>query len=181
MKSQKSIVKKKTSSYATTKFSTKFDNRGRRMMICINSEPGSNYWKGHECHEWTLVGDDATAVVCFKCTSALTDAPVVKVAQIKSDKPKGWKFMKVFVDKDGSVYHKGIEQPELKGQFPVTVIEDKPEKKKLSKQEKENAIQELGKEIEKLKVAVIHETRKGKKAELTRALSKANKALKKLT
>ena len=30
-------------------------------------------------------------------------------------KPKGWALRKVFVDAEGNVYHKGVEQPELKG------------------------------------------------------------------
>jgi diadenosine tetraphosphate (Ap4A) HIT family hydrolase len=72
------------------------------------------------------------------------------------------------------------EQPALKGTLPVTVIEPKEEKKKLSKQEKSDAFNALGKDIEKLKAQLFHETRKGKKAELMRALSKANRQLKKL-
>ena len=35
--------------------------------------------------------------------------------------------MNEFVDKDGTVYHKGKEMPELKGTRPITVI--KPKKK----------------------------------------------------
>ena len=103
-----------------------------------------------------------------------------RVTVAKSDKPKGWKFMKEYVHTDGTVYHKGVEQPSLKGTLPVTVIDAKPEKKKLTKQEKEDARQALGKEIEALKAKLFHETRKGKKSELTRALSKANRQLKKL-
>jgi len=180
MKIKKPTDQKKALTFAPTNYKTKFDDRGRRLMLCINSESGSKYWKGNYCNQWTVVGHDANAVVCFKCTAALTDAPIIRSAQEKSDKPKGWKFMKQFVDKDGTVYHKGIEQPELKGQLPVTVIEDKPEKKKLTKQEKEDAINALGKEIATLKGTLFHETRKGKKAELTKALSKANRTLKKL-
>lgn len=180
MKIKKTAGQKKDVAFAATSFKTKFDDRGRRLMICINSTPGSKYWKGDHCEQWTVVGADANAVVCYRCTAALTDAPFIRSAQPKSDKPKGWKFMKVFVDKDGTVFHKGIEQPELKGQLPVTVIEDKPEKKKLTKQEKDDAIKELGKEIASLKASLFHETRKGKKAEFTRALSKANRSLKKL-
>ena len=181
MKVKKLYDRKKASSFAPTVFDTKFDRLNRRLMICMNSDTESKYWRGSYCDEYSLIGPDTTSVLCYKCTSSLTEAPVVRAAQAKSDKPKGWKFMKVFVDKDGTVYHKGIEQPELKGQLPVTVIDVKPEKKKMSKQEKEDAIQSLGKEIEKLKATLFHETRKGKKAELTRALSKANKQLKKLT
>jgi uncharacterized membrane protein len=33
-------------------------------------------------------------------------------------KPRGWHFMKEFVDKSGNVYYKGVEQPELKNTLP---------------------------------------------------------------
>lgn len=178
MKKEKNKEKLK-GQYAPTNLETRIVGN-RRYMICENSTGAGKYFKGHYCNEWTIVGDDATAVICWKCTSAITDAPVSRTAVVKSDKPKGWKFMKEFVANDGTVYHKGIEQPALKGTLPATVIDNKPEKKKLSKQEKETAKQELGKEIEKLKVEIIREQRKGKKAELTRALAKANRLLKKL-
>ena len=42
-------------------------------------------------------------------------------------RPSGWHFMNEFVDKDGTVYHKGKEQPKLKGTRPITVV--KPKKK----------------------------------------------------
>lgn len=168
--------------YAESAFQTKFDERGRRLMICMNSVPDGKYWRGHICNEWSAVGTDTPAVLCYKCTNALLDHSglAAKAAAAKSDKPKGWKFMKEFVATDGTVYHKGVEQPSLKGTLPVTVIEAKPEKKKLTKQEKEDAIQALGTEIEKLKVGIMRESKKGKKAELVRALAKANKTLKKL-
>ena len=165
--------------YALTKFRTRLVDK-RRFMICENSEPGGKYFKGHICNEWSTVGDDATSVICWRCTAAVCEAPVARIAAVKSDRPKGWKFMKEFVATDGTVYYKGVEQPALKGTMPVTVIDIKPEKKKLSKQEKEDAKQALGKEIESLKAKLFHETRKGKKSELTRALSKANRQLKKL-
>jgi hypothetical protein len=149
-------------------------------MLCENSTTEGKYFKGHVCNEWSVVGDDATAVICWKCTASITDAPLNRTTVAKSDKPKGWKFMKEYVHTDGTVYHKGVEQTLLKGTLPVTVIDVKPEKKKLTKQEKEDARQALGKEIEALKAKLFHETRKGKKSELTRALSKANRQLKKL-
>jgi hypothetical protein len=88
--------------------------------------------------------------------------------------------MKVFVAQDGTVYHKGEEQPNLKGTLPVTVIEPKEPKKKISKDEKQAAIHKLGLEIKELKAVLYSETRKGKRADATRKLSKANKELKKL-
>ena len=126
------------------------------------------------------VASNAVAVRCWLCVAKEAGFPDRTEIKVKSDKPKGWKFMKEFVSTDGTVYHKGIEQPSLKGTLPVTVIESKPEKKKLTKQEKEDAIQSLGVEIEKLKVGIMRESKKGKKAELVRSLAKANKTLKKL-
>ena len=43
--------------------------------------------------------------------------------------------MREFVDKEGNVFHKGVEQPKLKGTLKPT--EPKPEKKKLTKREKD--------------------------------------------
>ena len=62
----------------------------------------------------------------------------------------------------------------------ATVIEPKPEKKRLTKAEKELIIQALGTEIKGLKADLFVETRKGKRAEITKRLSKANRELKKL-
>ena len=43
-------------------------------------------------------------------------------------RPSGWHFMNEFVDKDGNVFHKGVEQPKLKGTLPPTKVK-KPKKK----------------------------------------------------
>lgn len=163
------------------KFKTKKDTNGNLYMICQNSEPGGKYWKGKFCTNFQRIGSEKTeAVLCWRCTSAIADPPVTPTAAVKSDKPKGWKFMKVFVDKDGTVYHKGEEQPDLKGTLPITVIEPKPEKKKLTKQEKEAEIQALGQEIASYKAQLFANITKGKRAEINRSLSKANRQLKKL-
>jgi hypothetical protein len=58
--------------------------------------------------------------------------------------------MKEFVDKDGNVYHKGVEVPELKGTLPST----KPKKiKRRSKQE-----------IEAEKIAKYRKAKKNEKS-----------------
>ena len=43
-------------------------------------------------------------------------------------RPAGWHWMAEFVDKDGNVFHKGKEQPKLKGTLPPTKVK-KPKKK----------------------------------------------------
>ena len=51
-----------------------------------------------------------------------------KPAYIPTGRPAGWHWMKEFVDKDGTVYHMGKEQPKLKGTLPPTKVK-KPAKK----------------------------------------------------
>jgi hypothetical protein len=109
----------------------------------------------------------------------MVTAPEIKSSN-KSDKPRGWKFMKQYVHKDGTVYFKGIEQPELKGTLPVTDNIIKKEKKKLSKQEKVDLQSKLGIEIQNLKNAMLKEKRKTKKAEIQRSLQKLNRQLSKV-
>jgi hypothetical protein len=53
-----------------------------------------------------------------------------------SGRPAGWHFMNEFVDKDGNVFHKGKEQPDLKGTLPPTKVKPRKKKKKLSADEK---------------------------------------------
>lgn len=178
MKKKKSLSAKVAT---TTTYRVKTDSKGKLIMICQNSEPGGKYWKGALCNNYEHIGSPLVeAVLCWKCTAELADPPYVHVAAVKSDKPKGWKFMKIFVDKDGNVFHKGIEQPELKGTLPVTVIEPKPERKKLTKQEKESEIQQLGKDIAAFKAQLFTNITKGQRIIINRSLTKANRQLKKL-
>lgn len=121
----------------------------------------------------------AVKVKCWKCVSKMVKGPEIK-SSIKSDKPRGWKFMKVYVHTDGTVYHKGIEQPELKGTLPVSSIELKEEKKKLTKQEKSDLQTKLGTEIQNLKAAMFNEKRKTKRAEIQRTIQKLNRQLSKV-
>jgi len=115
------------------------------------------------CGASTPCSGDATSVICHKCTNAMVPweetlpASFFQKARYSGPKrPAGWHFMKVYVEKDGTVYHKGVEQPDLKGTLEPTVI---VEKKKMSKQEKaehnrkiNNQIYKLKKELPKLKL-----------------------------
>tara|TARA_A100001011_G_scaffold169952_1_gene178873 strand:- start:2708 stop:3148 length:441 start_codon:yes stop_codon:yes gene_type:complete len=44
-------------------------------------------------------------------------------------RPAGWHFMNEFVDKDGKVFHKGVEQPKLKGTLKPTKVKPVVRKK----------------------------------------------------
>jgi len=58
-----------------------------------------------------------------------------KPKRVKTGRPSGWHFMNEFVDKDGNVFHKGKEQPDLKGTLPPTKIKPKKKAKRRSKEE----------------------------------------------
>ena len=71
-----------------------------------------------------------------------------KLKRVKTGRPSGWYFMNEFVDKDGTVYHKGKEMPELKGTLPVTVVKPKKKPKRrtqeqilLDRQKEKKAVQ----------------------------------------
>lgn len=121
----------------------------------------------------------AQKVKCWKCVCKLVKGPEIKTS-VKSDKPRGWKFMKEYIHTDGTVYYKGIEQPELKGTLVPTQIPLKEERKKLSKSEKENLKTKLGAEIQTLKNSMFNEHRKTKRAEMQRTIQKLNRQLSKL-
>ena len=53
-------------------------------------------------------------------------------------RPAGWHFMNEFVDKDGNVFHKGKEQPKLKGTLKPTKV--KPPKKKVKRRTRDEIL-----------------------------------------
>ena len=92
------------------------------------------YMECKRCGQMAKCGEDATAVTCSDCVNEMVDP--IEIGYKKSDKPRGWTLKGVFVDKDGNVYHKGVEQPDLKGTLEPTVIEDKKPSKRMTKKEK---------------------------------------------
>ena len=60
---------------------------------------------------------------------------VTKPAYKPTGRPAGWHFMNEFVDKDGNVFHKGVEQPKLKGTLPVTKVVPKKKTKRRTKEQ----------------------------------------------
>lgn len=101
----------------------------------------------------------ATGIVCSECVIELywhpEDAPKKKSVGY----PKGWKFMKQFVHKDGTVYFKGIEQPDLKGKYEMTPLAVKQLVIKKSKTQKAAEKQEALVKFAKLKKELVKETR----------------------
>ena len=106
LKTQKHFMSKKQT--ASHSFATKIvDNK--RFMICQNSIPDGKYWQGKLCDTWSKVGLNTTSVLCYKCSVRLAGDPEIGAGYKSSGKPRGWQFMKEYVDEQGNVYHKGVE------------------------------------------------------------------------
>ena len=59
-----------------------------------------------------------------------------KTKQYKpTGRPAGWHFMNEFVDGDGTVYHKGVEQPKLFGTLEPTKVKAKKKMKRRTKEQ----------------------------------------------
>ena len=182
MKQTKLRTKRVPKAERKSAFATRKDELGQIYMICQNSVPNGKYWHGSECFRYSKVSGEAASVLCWYCTERMTEPPVIQRVKIDSGMPRGWKLKAVFVHTDGTVYHKGVEQPELKGTLPATKIVDTPLKKKvkLTRRQKQERVHTLGDEIATLKAQLFRETRKTKKAVLMKEISKLNRELKKV-
>jgi len=124
---------------------------GERHMICRNSIADGKYWSGIICGEWSKVTNNTTAILCHKCVNRITEPPNFTPRYKPTGRPKGWQWMNEFVDKEGNVYHKGKEQPGLKGTLPTTQIVSKKRKKRKTKRVKEAENRSLMAELYDLK------------------------------
>jgi len=121
------------------------------------------HWLTCKCGREVECDSDTIEIVCWECATKL--APPAEnllrpLADIKAERdakaqfPAGWKFMKVFVLKDGTVYERGVENPELKGTLPPTDVDAlKKERKKNKKGLKQKLIE---KESEQEELAQKH-------------------------
>ena len=84
------------------------------------------------------VSTDATSVIGSRAFIARMDKMFPeqdKPKRVKPGRPAGWHWMAEFVDRDGTVYHKGKEQPKLKGTRPITVVKPKKKTKRRTQDE----------------------------------------------
>jgi hypothetical protein len=106
---------------------------------------------------------NATGAICYQCINESMrefDQPIkVKKAPAQGF-PKGWRFMKEFVHSNGTVYFKGVEQPDLKGTLTPTTIQPKAPKTKKSKAQKAKEKAEIARQYADLKKQLQKETRK---------------------
>ena len=106
-------------------------------------EDGKRYMQCKHCKsEYVSVSENIVAVTCSSCVTRITTSqmtledfyPSMKIK--KTGRPPGWHWMTEFVDKDGNVFHKGKEQPELKGTLKPTKVKPPKKRKKLTADEK---------------------------------------------
>ncbi len=107
-------------------------------------EDGKRYMQCKHCKsEYVSVSENIVAVTCSTCVQRICISqmsleemmPSLRVKK-KTGRPAGWHWMKEFVDKKGNVFHKGKEQPELKGTLKPTKVKPRKKKKKLTADEK---------------------------------------------
>ena len=106
------------------------------------------YMSCKKCGQMTLVSNEATACTCTDCVNEMVEPPTYSRKRVSSGRPAGWHFMAEYVDSDGNVFHKGVEQPKLKGFLKPTVIE---KKQKISKSERNRIITAANAKVHKLK------------------------------
>ena len=107
-------------------------------------EDGKRYMQCKHCKsEYVQTSEDAVAVTCSSCVTRITTSQMTLEdffpswkKQKKTGRPPGWHWMAEFVDKKGNVFHKGKEQPELKGTLKPTKVKPKKKRKKLTADEK---------------------------------------------
>ena len=138
-------------------------------------EDGKRYMQCKHCRsEYVRTSEGVVATTCSKCVTRITTGlmtiedfyPSWK-KQKKTGRPAGWHWMNEFVDKDGNVFHRGKEQPKLKGTLKPTVV--KPPKKRKKRRTKEQMLlaidaerkSELKKAVQKQKDFLNHNIDKG--------------------
>ena len=107
-------------------------------------EGGKRYMQCKHClSEYVSVSENIVAVTCSDCVTGITTSQMTLEdfypswkKQKKTVRPAGWHFMNEFVDKKGNVFHKGKEQPELKGTLSPTKVKSPKKRKKLTYDEK---------------------------------------------
>jgi len=90
-----------------------------------------------ECNKPQKVTTNIVKVLCGMCVQNHIDPPNILLAGEKRETgfPRGWVFYETFVHKDGRVFKKGVEQPDLKGTLSPTKIEKKQKKHKHIREE----------------------------------------------
>ena len=143
--------------------------RKKKIEYHSYKEGSIRYMSCMTCGHYTVVGDSATGVRCSNCVmkTMMNQYPVEESKSYKpTGRPAGWHWMNEFVDKDGNVFHKGKEQPKLKGTLKPTVVKTRKKTKRRTKEQMLLAIDaerkaELKRAVQKQKDFLNHNIDKG--------------------
>ena len=137
---------------------------GVPYMDCkITGQPVRNV--STDCKE--VIGDKALSARVYKMFPETLEVKQ-STKYKRTGRPAGWHWMAEFVDKDGNVFHKGKEQPKLKGTLPPTKVKPKKKVKRKTKdeilvarhKEKLAANRQLKKDLDKQKKFLMGEVDK---------------------
>ena len=106
-------------------------------------EDGQKYLQCCRCMKHRPVDMETAKVTCSRCVviidiAKFPDTLPKSFKRKTTGRPPGWHFMNEYVDKDGNVFHKGKEHPELKGTLPPTKVKPPKKRKKLTADQKLN-------------------------------------------
>ena len=130
------------------------------------TDGGKIYMTCMSCGTYERVVEETIAVRCWKCVLAITGMPEEPNRYVPTGRPAGWHFMNEFVDKDGNVFHRGKEQPKLKGTLKPTKVKPRKKAKRRTKEQilldrhSEKKV-ELKKAVQKQKDFLNHKIVKG--------------------
>ena len=126
-----------------------------RYMACMN------------CGRYEKVGDSAFGLKCCRCVQMIVGFPEEPKGYKPTGRPAGWHFMAEYIDKDGNVFHRGKEQPKLKGTLKPTKVKPRKKAKRRTKEQmlvdrhkEKKAV--LKKAVQKQKDFLNHNIKKGK-------------------
>ena len=144
--------------------------RKKKIEYHSYTEGTVRYMSCMVCGSYEPVGELATGVKCSRCVNMIMmkNYPLeIKSSYVPTGRPAGWHFMAEYVDKDGNVFHRGKEQPKLKGTLKPTKV--KPPKKRIKRRTKDEILvarhnekkEILKKAIKKQKDFLNHKINKG--------------------
>ena len=143
--------------------------RKKKIEYHSYKEGSIRYMSCMTCGHYTVVGDSATGVRCSNCVmkTMMNQYPLEESKSYKpTGRPAGWHWMTEFVDKDGNVFHRGKEQPKLKGTLKPTVVKARKKTKRRTRNQILLGIDaerksELKKAVQKQKDFLNHNIDKG--------------------
>jgi ribosomal protein L28 len=115
------------------------------------------------CGGYVAVDEEAVSVKCSTdvLRTMLRMFPLEEKAYKPTGRPVGWHWMSEFVDTDGNVFHKGKEQPKLKGTLLPTKVKPRKKTKRRTREQilidRHNKKKVVLREARKKKMKVVNE------------------------